>query len=367
MKQSSAKTALDRIHKELPSKGNSAVILTLPPRQNTGEKHVFQQKTAKKQRFGSVAGSLRGKKTEKNMTTQLLNFVDDVAQEHQQNNKKCQEMAQKLLCNKATATLIMQETKQSQKEAGKYALALQTMLEFFDAGATIKTGELIEEVTRKHSDLNKTFLKEKAKPMLEKLGILVKREDNNFRWADKNDLHLHLKMCRWGAGETQKGAGRVISMCKSIAPWVQVKANDMQVKKALNDPYCKVHADGTIEQFNKPYKGELTDRDKKLIRERDKAKAEAKLRAEISQFRDKKLQQEISAAHFTSQMESQTVALEAQAMADEIRARREVSRAKLEGYKPVLYILVVLAIWWLIDSNQPEQMPTFNQQTEVQQ
>lgn len=112
-------------------------------------------------------------------------------------NGTCKALIEAIICTQETAqqlraTII--ETEGSDDSYPTYLAGLESMLSHFNAGANVKVTDLYEQSAVADTAITKRFQRDKIKPFIEQRGILVKKEDNTFRWATLPELQNLQKM-----------------------------------------------------------------------------------------------------------------------------------------------------------------------------
>jgi len=367
------------IHDE--SRMKSSTILTFPKIPKDRQKHVFSAQLPQNEQIGTKSGLNRAqigtKSAEKTIKHDLLAMVAALEQQQESANCAAKSAARQLLCQADVAEKIREE---GVENAVHYALGIHLILEQCQAGKVINAVQLLDDIAAQHNEPSKNFLKEKVVPLFKQYTIWIKQSDNKYRWIqpqkeqDKESPAAQLDQkvtveCQWSATSPLKSAAGVLLACRQIFQRRHAKKSAKITQKAKADPYLKIDKTGAIQQLSKPFQGELSEQEKKLIRAKEKAEAEAKIIRLTDQFKNIKLLREN--AEFEQSIQQQVNELHAQAAleAAEIHARQAVQKAKLQSYKPLAVVFIILLIVLFIANTQPTPLDigsqTFGTQTIV--
>lgn len=124
-------------------------------------------------------------------------------------NGTCKALIEAIICTQETAqqlraTII--EAEGSDDGYPTYLAGLESMLSHFNAGANVKVTDLYEQSAVADTAITKRFQRDKIKPFIEQQKILVKKEDNSFRWATLPELQNLQKMYVGGTLGKSEGA-----------------------------------------------------------------------------------------------------------------------------------------------------------------
>jgi hypothetical protein len=248
------------------------------------------------------------------------------------------------------------------------------MLGFFDAGENIQTTALCKQSSAKNDVLVEEFQTKKIKPFIEAQNILVKKDDNSFRWATLEELQELAKCANdvqmespdvqmgyeWGANESGKPAIglRLIGKKLAVNPLASVRQwqRDRAMQSAQSDPWKKVNAGGAVELLHNPYdlnaKCPRTEKEKELIRKAAIVEAEAKLKLKIAAAGDKQLMQEIQRASLEADSQAQAIINEGKLKLAQMQHERMMRRERLATYKtPLILAGLAAAVLFVVANN----------------
>ena len=313
--------------------------------ETTATGDVFSVDSGKNEQFGTDSGEIRDSFGEF-LANELAAEMEKADREQAATNLVCKALVKTILCNPVIARNIRSAIREANGEYITYAYGMEAMLTAFDAGAIVKITALVEQTAAAHPKLTKTFQLEKIKPIFETQQILLKREDNSFRWADIDELKAK-KADLYTPQNVQVEEVDVQVVCESrtngvrisnplvhIRNWQQASA----LKKAKGDIWCKVSADGTVERLSKPLQGDITEKDKELARKAAFAEARSKLEGKIASAGDKELQAEIRRTQLETEKQRLAILNESALKAAQMQARRMENRERLNSYKPVAIV-----------------------------
>lgn len=142
---------------------------------------------------------------------------------------------------------------------------------------------LINEVAKNNEQYSYRLLMDKCKPLLFEAGILIKLNAKKCAWVNLETAQNIVKTCnrpaiaaKAPANEKQKPA---IAAKESViaTQYLQKLLDTWVIYRAKRNPYAQVQADGSIKKVRKCFTGELTEDEKKAIREAKERQAFEKL------------------------------------------------------------------------------------------
>ena len=286
------------------------------------------------------------------------------AEERQQaqDNAIAQQLLGVIFTNNDVLTIIRATIKAEEGDSAAYAAGIKAMLPLFEVGMPVQVAKLCEGLAV-DSTLSEKFLYKKVKTLLETLQLLIKKPDNSFRWATLAELQTSPYAAVKPATDNDQAATSlqrkplavVTAACKTAlthpgiivnAPFVAVRKAQQRhrLEAAKKNPYARVHEDGTIQYLSKPLEGELSEDEKRLIREAAKAEREGQLKAKIEAWKNKDAQTEWRNVQLQASQEQHALVQQFALQAAELRGRREVQREKLKGYLPILMVVGLVAV-----------------------
>ena len=156
------------------------------------------------------------------------------------------------------------------------------LIQHLAPGEPIKVWELIKKC--KNNKVSQNTLYYKSKLLLENAGIWKKIGSKEYRWVDwkpTKNAETHSQFAEKTANDLQIAANGLQIDCESTANRLQMWLDNWRLKRAARDPYCTVTKDENgkpvIKKMRKPFTGELTETEKKAIRDRDEQAKYAKL------------------------------------------------------------------------------------------
>jgi hypothetical protein len=303
---------------------------------------VFSPDFGKNEQFGTHSGEIRDSFGDF-LANELAAEMEKADREQAATNVVCKALIKTILCNPAIARSIRGAIRDANGEYITYAYGMEAMLQAFDAGAIVKITSLVEQTAAAHPKLTKTFQMDKIKPIFETQQILLKREDNSFRWADIDELKAQKA--------TLYITENVQPVCNDVQPTYTERATPVRIsnplvhlrnwqqtqalKKAKGDIWCKVNADGTVDRLSKPLQGDISEKDKELARKAAFSEARSKLEGKIASAGDKELQAEIRRTQLETEKQRLAILNEASLKAAQMQARRIENRERLASYKPI--------------------------------
>ena len=276
-------------------------------------------------------------KPDNNVANCILEGIGKLEEERKSNNLVCVDVINNILKDRETLqTLRTTIALDAANPAAKYAVAIQALFTEFDAGALFQVTKRCELIAKSNEQLGRQFLTEKVKPIICSMNILVQLESNDYRWATFDELNEQLP------APTSADDSKLMN----IAPLRKLRTMQQQrrINKARLDPYCSVKKDGTIKYHTKPFAGEMSEADKKLLREKAHAESEAKIRAEIEKNTHRKMSAEMMDAEKAIQQKELEIIAGARLKAAEINAKNIVRNTKLSTFKPVAVTVAVAAL-----------------------
>ena len=276
-------------------------------------------------------------KPDNSVANSILDGINQLEAERKSNNAFCVTQINKILKDRETLKdLRTTIALDSANPAAKYAIAIQALLGEFDAGALFQITKRCDLIAKSNEQLGRQFLTEKVKPIICGMNVLIQLESNDYRWATYEELSEQLP----ASVSVEK------SKLMNIAPLRKLRTIQQQrrINKARLDPYCSVKKDGTIKYHTKPFVGEMSEADKKLLREKAHAESEAKIRAEIEKNTHRKMSAEMMDAEKAIQQKELEIIAGARLKAAEINAKNIVRNTKLSTFKPVAVTVAVAAI-----------------------
>lgn len=333
---------------------------TAPISETTATGDVFSADFGKNEQFGTDSGVISGEfpaDAGELLANDLISIMELEDQEQAKTNAVCRALIKTILCNPAIARAIRAAIKENNGSYALYAKGLESMLHHFDAGSSVQVTQLAEKSAKANDNLSQKFCYDKIKPLLETQQILLKREDNSFRWADIDELKAQKA--------TLYITENVQPVCNDVQPTYTERATPVRIsnplvhlrnwqqaqalKKAKGDIWCKVNADGTVERLSKPLQGDISEKDKELARKAAFAEARSKLEGKIASAGDKELQAEIRRTQLETEKQRLAILNEASLKAAQMQARRMENRERLASYKPVAIAaacaLIALALY----------------------
>ena len=340
--------------------------------------HVFSGENGENEQLRGNSGAIS-----EEYDTLLVNdftlMMEKADREQAASNKVCKALIKTILCNpaavRATRTIINDDN----GDYMAYAIGMEAMLHFFDVGVSVQVTQLRDKSAAFDSRLSAKFLYEKIKPLLESNNILVKKDDNSFRWATleelqelaktANDLQLEgddLQMtCNSPAIESRTPANglRLIGKRLAINPLASVRQwqRERAMQMALADPWKKVTANGTVELVYNPYDlkatGPRTEKEKELIRKAVIVEAEAQLKLKIAAAGDKQRMQEIQRASLEVDAQAQAIINESKLKLAQMQHERMMRRERLATYKtPLIAAGLAAAVLFVVANNNESGM-----------
>lgn len=341
------------------------------PEKGTG--HVFSGENGENEGF-------RGNSVEipEKIDTLLINdfslMMEKADREQAASNKVCKALIKTILCNpaaiRATRTIINDDN----GDYMSYAVGMEAILHFFDVGGSVQVTQLRDKSAVLDTRLSAKFIYEKVKPLLESNNILVKKDDNSFRWATleelqalakpANDLQMEtpdLRMtCNSPANGNPRPANglRMIGKKLVVNPLAKVRhwQRDRAMQMALADPWKKVTANGAVELIHNPYDlkatGPRTEKEKELIRKAAIVEAEAQLKLKIAAAGDKQRMQEIQRASLEADAQAQAIINESKLKLAQMQHERMMRRERLATYKtPLILAGLAAAVLFVVANN----------------
>lgn len=156
----------------------------------------------------------------------------------------------------------------------KGALALA---QHHQSGAEVSITAVIKQTTADHAAFSYRFLTDKCKPLLIESGVLVQINAKKYQWSELNTCNGIALTCNGAAMDSKSTA---IDWDKWTA-WLEYASPQTWVDAAVlyqakRDPFCEIKPDGTIQRKRKPFTGELTTEEKRILREQAQQQAIAK-------------------------------------------------------------------------------------------
>lgn len=289
------------------------------------------------------------------MANSIMSGINQLEAERKSNNAFCVQVINQLLQDRDTLNSIRKAVSQdAANPAAKYAVGIQSLLSEFDAGELYQIGKRCEAIAKTNDHLGRQFLSEKVKPLICSMNVLIDLENKTYRWATYEELKAQLP--------AQAPTESTNTFLK-LVPLNTLRTMQQQrrINKARKDPYCSVTKDGVIKYHAKPFTGSMSEADKKLLRDKEHAEAEAKIRAEIEKTTKRKISAEMMDAEKAVQQKELEIIAEARLKAAHIHSKQIVRNTKLASFKPVAVAMVVGVIAFTIAINTPE-----DQEQEIQ-
>ena len=331
----------------------TANVIELRPATVTQEKregHVFSEAEGGQGQIRTESASNPGQ-IRPEIAVKILRAI----QERATANADCRTICHQIICAEAVITHLMDII--NAEDVTRFEVGFESLLASgFNTGAAVNFSELMLQTAKAHSELSITFIREQIKPVLEWLGILVKKPDNTFRWATLEELQASPYAAEKPVTDTTEAATVVqpnglfrlmdcigdavlnpAQTCNKPFSAIRRRQQNRRLERAKKDPYATVHDNGTIQYLPKPLEGELTEAEKELIRQAAKAEREGKLKAKIAAWKDKEAQTEWRNIQMQAAAEQQAITQQYLLKAAELRGKREMAKEKLRGYVPFLF------------------------------
>ena len=258
-----------------------------------------------------------------------------------------------------------------------FALGVSAYASEFKTNTAIVLSELDSASASKYETLSPKFIKTHIKPLFEELGIIQNRDAKNFRWADRNELKAIVdgikedRNTKQAAIEKARLDAIAASKPKPVHMWLLGKAGDAvtkisdknhqrKLKKAERDAFQVVHKDGFIEVLDKPFKGVLTPKEKKIIQKYKYVEKQLKLESKIDVMTDKSFRQELKKEEQAMERERLQIERETAMKIAEDNARRAVTLNNLKPWSVVLVALVVA--YYIFGTGRMDSMQEFEPQ-----
>lgn len=334
-----AKTAPAPTVLEFPKNGTEDVFL--------GE---IGQKQSLRPVYGEFTESLRP-----DLPNKLAAILEQIDEQEAAEAEKAIHLAQEIMCNLDVAKQIRVAIREGDTSADytRYTQGIDALLNSFSVGSPIQTVQLIDETSKQNENLSIRFLTDKIKPLFEQQGLWLNRTGNTFRWATIEELEAQLLALKpaidlqsdgkQDATTRQERVSRLLKTCNRPILFLRRKKLQKAIKKAKADPFAKVQGDEII-YHPQPFQGEMTEPEKKLIRDLAKAEAREALEGKLAKLNDKEFQRQLRTEEKAAMQKIAAMQAEAQAATAELIARRQVRNAKLIGYAPVLSIITVFGL-----------------------
>ncbi len=300
----------------------------------------------------------------------LENVLYSITLQRDEINQKGRELIQSILTSKQVATGLLEYVRSSDSTNtfSRYAQGIDALLGHFDAGAAVKTGDLADKSAS--DNLAARFLRDQVKDALVNFELLIKRDDNTFRWASMDELQArHADLypektatdlqvpCKSPANGLHKAAHAFANTCNWPFAALRGRQQGRRLANAKQSAWAKVHPDGSIEYLSRPFEGNLTEAEKKLLREAAYAEAEGKLKLKIAHAQNKTLLQQLQQSELDAQLEKSRVARDYLLAATEVRGRHAVRNAKLAGYLPYVFTLAIASGFYWLAVHQGQRQP----------
>lgn len=323
--------------------------------QTAGKKpqnNVFFGKFPFKTRNGGKTSTKRTENKPLNIGSNLLNHINELEKQRAQNNAHCILLINNIINQPAKVAAIRDiVAADKSNQPAKYAVALQAIISLFDAGEKFELIKACTKLAADHDTLGRDFLTGKIKPIIIDLQILTQNQDNTFTWSTLEQLQTALP-----------GKTSLLSNIKkaSSAKMKQLRTSRVAKKNASN-AYLLVKPDGTLEEHRKPFTGELTPAEAKLMREHDAAKAAAELIEKTRKLKDKAAQKEDHAADRQLQSQKQAMWAEAELSLTELQIKKAHQTEKLATFTKPAIAAAVGAVIWIALANM-DRMPAMPDQ-----
>ncbi len=317
----------------------------------------------------------------------LIDVLADIEAQQKATNDTCRILIKGILCHPNTVKSLRAVILETNGDKARYIAGLEAMLGFFDAGENIQTTALCKQSSAKNAALTEEFQTKKIKPFIEIQKILVKKDDNSFRWATLEELQALAKTandlllettdlpmtCNSPAIESGKPANglRMIGKKLAVNPLAKVRhwQRDRAMQAAVSDPWKKVNADGAIEIIHNPFDLKAncprTEKEKELIRKAAIVDAETRLKLKIAAAGDKQRIQEIQRASLEADSQAQAIINDSKLKLAQMQHERMMRRERLATYQPALIAAGIVAVVLLVyannghhDSHYPVELAT---------
>lgn len=276
-------------------------------------------------------------KPEPSYAASIISGIKQLDAEIKSNNDFCIQLINQLLKERSTLESIRSIIAlDASNPAAKYAVGIQSLLNEFNAGELFQLVKRCDAIAKENEQLGRNFLTDKIKPLICDMNVLIQLESNDYRWATYEELKEQLPV-------TQKPETNQL-MKLPVLKKLRTMQQQHRISKAKKDTYCSVKKDGSIIYHPRPFTGEMSEADKKLLRQKAQAEAEAKIRADIEKITYRKLTSEAMAAEKALQERELEIHAKARLKAAEIHAKSLVSRTKLATYKPIAVAASIAAI-----------------------
>ncbi len=361
------------------------VAIAVVPSTTTG--HVFLRENEKNEQSGTdreVIGGFLG--------ADLISVLADIEVQQKATNHLCRTLIKSILCHPEAVKNLRVVILEANGDKARYIAGLEAMLGFFDAGQNLQVTSLCKQSSAKNGLLSEEFQTKKIKPFIEDKKILLKKEDNSFRWATleelkelaktTNDLPLETTglplTCNSPAIASSKPTIGLRLICKRIAvnPLAKVRNWQRQQyrKSAMSNAWVKYDetTNTVVEQFGNEYDPKAqcprSEKAKEMIRKAAIAESKARLEEKIAAATDKTNQQQLRQLQHEAALKVHSTYATTQQQVAEMQARRMLQRERLATYKPVFIAAgiaaAVLAIYINGDTgmgnpdNYPVEMAT---------
>lgn len=280
-------------------------------------------------------------------------------EEQEKINQQCLAIIAKKLCEPTTVATIRNHIKASDASSdyGRYIAGIQAYLSAFEAGALVKTTELAKQLSEENDGLPNTFLRDKVKPLLEQQNILLKNQQGGFVWASLETLDKVHCTEQNTNNSNAPSTTSVTKQCNSIITRINEHWDTMRRNSAKRDPYKKVLRNGDIQILNKPYTGEMSEEEKRILREFLLAKKTSKMLALTEKMNNRKFIKELADIEKATARQEVEIEQQARNRVAEIRANRAISSANLAGYTPFFIAAIVIAFVLVVVNIKPENSP----------
>lgn len=327
-------------------------MLSTPPNMQQTKRHdpMASETKEKAQNNGffnkfSFEQQIRGKSREnppknqpKSIAASLMHSINEAEKARIANNADCILVINQMINQpELVKTFRQMVASDPANTPAKYAIGLQALLDQFDAGETLALVKTCEAIAKQHDQLGRQFLTEKVKPIVMAMNVLIQCSDNSFRWATLAEL--------------ERSAPGKPSLIKNLKSATTSKLGELKAKVIINrrkvsaNPYLLVDDNGNVEQLRKPFTGELTKEEAKLMREYDDAKAKADLIEKTRKLKDKAAGKEQHQQNRELEVQQQSLWAQAQLDITELQIRKAYEAEKWKTFqKPAIVIGVIVLV-----------------------
>lgn len=323
---------------------NDQVVIEAP---ETAQNNGFFSKFKKNAGIQGKTGVNPAQNKPLDISATLTKAIEDMETKRVLNNGQCVLLINKAINQPETIKHIRDLIAADPSNgAAKYSLGIQCLLERFDAGEAFALIDTCKEIASTEESLGRHFLTDKVKPIICGLNILIQKSDNTYRWANLNELKTAIP----------GNANLFVKIKQSAAKRAKQAKTKLVISRNQSNPYLVLGDDGEVEYLRKPFTGQLTKEEARLIREHEEAKAKAKLIEDTQKLKDKAATKDQNKLNRQLELQKQELWMASELERTELQIKQAYQSQKLASFQKPAIVLAVLAFVGLAVS-QMDKLP----------